>query len=271
MLTLEDLKELLGADALQSFSDSEIEALLEAANSNNQRQIDELIDAAAIASLALLLLLPRPPGIRYVVPIQQYYRGRSPIPDARIQQIIDGQSIRTARATVRNARDLIAGRIDLPQYQEQMAREIMNGHLRLAQVGAGGRRQMRPEHYQQLHDQLYADSIGKGDLLRLQRHVERIRKGELSDAQIIDRARRYGSNTRQAYSNARHTALVMANQQWEAKRSLDPSSRHCEDCPILSTNGQWRPANEVVPVGSGCRCRGNCRCTVEYRRRQLIN
>lgn len=262
--TEEELAELLGIDSLDALNDVELEDLLDEANRDLSRQLSEFIAAAAIASV-LLLLNNRRPGIHYFTPQQQYYRGRSPVSQERINQLVASHRRQTSQRTLRHARDLISKQISLREYHQRMARDIVNGHLRMMQFGTGGRRQMTPAHWRRLQDQLYGDGPGKGDLRRLQRHVERIQAGELSEAQIRDRSRRYGAHTSVSHNNGRWENLIASPGQWEARRRLGANKNHCPDCPAYSTGWQWLPAEDVVPHGVDCRCDGFCNCPWEVR------
>ena len=260
--TQEELTEILGLASLDSLDDAELQALLAEANQDANRQLSEFIAAAAIAS-ALLLLNTRTPGVRYFTPTQQYYRGRSPVSQKRIQELVDAHRRQLSQRTLRHGRDLINDRITLQQYHERMARDIVNGHIRMMEFGAGGRRQLTRRHWKRLREQLYGDGPGRGDLRRLQRYIERIRSGELTEAQIRDRSRRYGANVAPSYENGRHANLI-SGERWEGRRFLDPATRHCPQCPSYERT-DWVPASEIVPVGDACDCRGNCRCRTEFR------
>ncbi len=260
--TEEELAELLGIDSLDSLSQSELEALLDEVNDGLPRQLSEFIAATAIAS-ALVLLNTRGPGVRYFIPREEYYRGRRPVPQQRIDQLVASHRRQASQRTLRHARDLLNNRISLREYHERMARDIVNGHVRMMELGAGGRRRMARGHWARLQEQLYGDGPGRGDLNRLRQHVERIRLGELSDAQIRDRSRRYGANTAPSYQDGRHVSMVQS-ERWEARRSLGNVPRHCPDCPGLQVL-EWTPIDQVTPIGNDCRCRSNCACTLEVR------
>ena len=262
--TEEELAELLGIDSLDSLSQSELEALLDEVNDGLPRQLSEFIAATAIAS-ALVLLNTRGPGVRYFIPREEYYRGRRPVPQQRIDQLVASHRRQVSQRTLQHARDLLNNRISLREYHERMARDIVNGHVRMMELGAGGRKRMTRGHWARLQEQLYGDGPGRGDLNRLRQHVERIRLGELSDAQIRDRSRRYGAHSSVSHNNGRWENLISSPGRWEARRKLGSNVKHCPDCPGYSTGWEWRPAHEVVPHGVDCRCDGFCHCPWETR------
>ena len=268
LYTEKELAELLKLDSLDSLDEAELQALLDEANKDLSRQLSEFITATAIAS-ALLLLNNRRPGIYYFTPQQQYFRGRSPIPESRIQQLINTHRRNTSQRTTRHTRDLLANRISLRDYHQRMARDIVNGHIRMMELGAGGRRQLTRGHWERLREQLYGDGPGRGDLNRLRRHVERIQDGGLTEAQIRDRSRRYGANTAPSYEDGRHIALV-ASGGWEARRFLGNVPKHCPDCPGLQVL-EWSPIDQVTPIGNDCRCHSNCACVLEVRHTNTLD
>lgn len=259
----DDYDELLDAEDIEAFqerNDGAIQDRLDEANEDSSDALERLILA-----IALLDLLRRPTTQTvFLIPEQRFYQGRSPTSETRIRQIVQAEQRRNARRTTKHARDLTAGRISLREYQRRMARDVTNGILRLGQAGAGGRSRFTGRHYRNVYDLLNGDGPGRGELRRLQRHIGRIANGELSEGQILDRSRRYGNNIDSAYEEARHLSYTSDTQRWEARRFLDPSANHCPDCPGYE-EPLWVPAESVVPRAVACRCRGNCRCRVEYR------
>ena len=234
--TEDELSQLLGLDSIANFNEIELEALLSQANKSANRQLSEFIAANLIAS-ALILARNRRPGVFYFKPNEQYYRGRSPVPQQRIDNLVNIHRRTTSQRTLRHGRDLLARRITLGQYHERMTRDIAQGHIRMMELGAGGRRQLTRRHWERLQDQLYGDGPGAGDLRRLQRHVDRIRSGELTEAQLRDRSRRYGTHVGVSYNGARWENLLAEADLWEARRGLGANKNHCVDCPGYDTGG----------------------------------
>lgn len=255
--------ELLDSEDVQAFQDGNdgaIQDRLDEANKDSSDALERLILA-----IALLSLFRRPTTQTvFLIPEQRFYQGRFAISESRIRQIVQAEQRRNSRRTTRHARDLTAGRISLREYQRRMTRDVTNGVLGLGQAGAGGRSRFTGRHYRNVYDLLNGDGPGRGELERLQRHVERIANGELSEGQILDRSRRYGNNIDSAYEEARHLSYTSDIRRWEARRFLDPAANHCPDCPGYE-EPLWVPAESVVPRAVACRCRGNCRCRVEYR------
>lgn len=256
------LSELVGYPLTHPLTNADIEAITAAIAAANSEPspLAELIVAAAILSATALFRNRRP--VAYYVPRGEYYRGRTPYPQERIDALIERERQRVSLRTRQHGQDLINRRITLRQYHERMARDIVNGNIRMMQSGAGGRGRLTRSHLNALQQQLWGDGVGQGSLKALGRHVDRIRRGELSEAQILDRSRRYGANIQGSYYQGQHTGR--SGGRWQARRLLDPSARHCPDCPGLE-HREWGPVDSVTPVGADCRCQGNCRCRVEYR------
>ena len=93
--------------------------------------------------------------------------------------------------------------------------------------------------------------------------TEKTDNEERSEAQ----ARNYGDykarSVRPAFEQARKSILGFIGFN-EGRRFLDPTADHCPDCPNHERL-DWVPIDEIVPVGFDCRCRGRCRCSVQYR------
>lgn len=155
------------------------------------------------------------------------------------------------------------GKMDLATFQSQMATEIKYAHIRASGVGAGGSDRLTKKHY---------GSIGG----RLNNEFTQFLKGfgdavagdQLSEAQIIARAKMYARSLKQTFHASRHITRGQ-DGALEGKRSLDSGAKHCSACPDYDTGGQWVSISEIVPVGTACPCRGNCRCHVEYRNFRL--
>ncbi|NJL03093.1 MAG: hypothetical protein HC910_21930 [Spirulinaceae cyanobacterium SM2_1_0] len=99
----------------------------------------------------------------------------------------------------------------------------------------------------------------------LVRFAEQLRDGKVSEKQALARIRNYGRSPEQAWHQLEH-AKRPKEENWQAKRWLDPQAKHCPDCLRLHTKGQWRAVNLVKPPGQACRCRTRCRCQIAYRR-----
>lgn len=264
--SLDELVALVGADALEPPINTE--AIQEAIREANWRDDALSRFLAATVLLGALSAIPRGDRIYYRRDLGQYtQRGRA-ITQPEIERAI-GQERSNARARMeRYTESMIAGRITLADWQQVMARDIYHSHLRMAQAGAGTAQGLTPRHmtalYQRLTGMPYEGGLGVGELQALERFAQQIRAGELSEAMILARARRYGENIGASYYEAEWTSRVVEGG-WEAIRRLT-GFNHCPECPEYQVL-EWTPVENVVPPGVACSCRANCQCTWVLRRR----
>lgn len=189
------------------------------------------------------------------------YRGENGrfVARAEVLRLLDGEAARLEVRLRGHARLLTTNRISLSEFQARMAEDLKLSHLRSAALGSGGRKGLSNRHFgkvgQELKEQ-YQFLRGFGDA---------IAAGELSEAQILARAKSYGISTRTAFFEAEKITR-QENGFNLGKRTLDPQASHCPDCLRYSTNGQWVPIEQIVPPGVNCQCRGRCRCSVAFKR-----
>lgn len=178
-------------------------------------------------------------------------------------------------------RDLVMGELngDVARYRTkaaQLAERLANGEISNAKFSSELRDLLKPMLTR-------SSALGAGGMAELQgsqlgtlgagtraaygslRYLtQQISRGELTPAQIRERAGRIGNH---AYAHF-HRAEQLSRAQggfslgW---RRLDPGSKHCPDCPTYATDG-WVSISEIVPVGDGCVCNGRCRCAISYRK-----
>lgn len=274
VLTAEELAELAEITGVEPPYDEEDIAALSATLDRINRENHPLSDLiAAFTALTLAAILLRGLDAIGFIPVQQqYYRGRRRITEGEIARRIARYQARSEGLVNRWTDDLINGRISLTEWQRRVSDRVIRDHINMVQLGAGGRRNISARHLQNLNNRLRRGmgrgGLGTPELEALERFARQIKNGELSEAQIRNRARRYARNTRASYEESRHTSLTQQGG-WLAMRQLDPAAQHCRECPDYETRGQFLPASEVVPVGVACSCRANCRCTVVYRKVNL--
>ncbi len=94
-----------------------------------------------------------------------------------------------------------------------------------------------------------------------------VAKGELTEKRIIYRAGLYANSSTAAFYKSEQISRIenRGSKILLAKRSLAGGVAHCLDCPALSTNGQWLPAEQVTLPTRKCVCRSRCKCTISYR------
>lgn len=264
--TLDELEEIVGVDALQDPIDTE-ELQRQISEANRQPSIltPLLLAAVFLAGSAIV----QGDRLSYRLETAQYIRASGdPVPPWQIEQWINEERRQASARMERRSRLLLNGRISLEVWQRNQAQDIYYSHLRMVQAGAGTAAEIRPRHLQRLYERLHGmpheGGLGVGEMQALGRFARQIRAGELSEAMILARSRRYGENVGASYYEADHVSRV-ADGTWEGFRRLDPAADHCPECPAYATAG-WVPADQIVAKGERCSCRAACRCNVAWRR-----
>ena len=179
-----------------------------------------------------------------------------------ILNLIDREVSATEAKLVQTTQRLIAGQINLSQWQSAVATEIKESHIRAAILSAGGKEQMTRQLYGSLGQRL------QSQYRYLNGFAQQLLQGEMSEARALWRSRLYGNSLRESFFRVEQ--LKKQNEGFNvAKRNLDSQAEHCSDCPSYSTNGHWLPVSLVTPPGNNCACRSRCRCSIQYAK--LIN
>ncbi len=177
-----------------------------------------------------------------------------------ILRLVDEEAARLATRMQAHARNLVGGGIDLSTFQKRAAEDLKLSAIRSTILGSGGKSQTTA-----------AAHGATGRLLRdqyqfLDGFARDLAAGKLTKSQAIARAGLYGASTRSSF----HAAEKIARGREgfvEAKRSLDPQSRHCTSCLEFDTKGQWLPISQVTSPSVNCLCRSHCRCVISFRKR----
>jgi hypothetical protein len=147
-----------------------------------------------------------------------------------------------------------SGTITQSAAQTETQRELTLAHRMMAALAVGGLRQITTHEQARTEERIREQ---KSFLIRF------YTQGPfLSDAQAVARISQYAGATYGTYQEARRASHAESGKD-EARRVLDPSADHCEDCLILAER-DWVPIGELVPIGES-QCGANCRCDVEYR------
>jgi hypothetical protein len=189
---------------------------------------------------------------RYHDPVTGRFVGRA--------EVLQQTFLEEARLKTRlqgHTRLLLAGKIDLPEWQTRFAQSIKESHLRMSALGAGGKDKLSNAHFGSVGGILrkeysYLDNFAKG-----------IENGEFSEKYILARAGLYAASTRRSFFKGEQISRAIAGVTL-AKRVLDSQSKHCNDCPAYFTP-DWTPIENIVVPGEACACGGRCRCTIIYK------
>ncbi len=153
--------------------------------------------------------------------------------------------------------------IDLERFQTEVAIRIKRHHLQVAGLASGGIDRLNRTHFVDIRDRL--DTEFTTFLFAFGNWLESIASQKKDFTRnIVNRAIRYAASVARSFFSSQKITRSQDGAN-EAKRRLDPRAQHCRQCPNYDTGGRWIPIDRVVPVGEQCDCRGNCRCTVEYR------
>ncbi len=164
-----------------------------------------------------------------------------------------------------------SGKISLAQFQAEMSGQIKTSLIQSASIASGGKKRINREIKRALQSRL------RNRFRYLRNFAEEIERGKIPPEKILSRTRSYSESYRATFYDAekRMRKDLGFNQ---ARRWLDPGAKHCEDCLRHTTEGRWKPIEEVVSPGNNCRCHGRCRCFIAYRRfvdaataRRLLN
>jgi hypothetical protein len=142
------------------------------------------------------------------------------------------------------------------EWQIAMQAEIKQAHRAMAVLAKGGKAEMGPRDWGRVGQKIAAQNA------YLLRFGAEIASGQVSEAQLPNRAQMYADAAYATYQNS--VALrERSSGVRTARRVLDTGAQHCEDCPPLAALG-WVPIDELVPIGA-TDCQVNCRCTIEYQ------
>ena len=176
---------------------------------------------------------------------------------ARISAIIESDRRFLERKIKSQTEQLIKNEITVFQWERSIQSQLKESHLKLAALGAGGKKGITPRHRGQLGAAL------RQEYNRLFDFRKEIQAGRLSEKQILQRAKFYSRSVSQSYYRSQQLSRAMGGATL-AKRTLDPTAKHCPECPTYVTKG-FIPIEQVIPAGTKCSCHGNCKCRVTYR------
>lgn len=226
--------------------------------------LNEFVMAPVVFGVSLLTS-----GLVYDVITKRFYRDGIPVEESEILAAIDLHR-RRSRVDLRVwTQQLINGTITVERWAELTTNRILDDHLLMVEVGAGDRSLITAAHLSRLQQRLstgMADANaakGTAEMVAIAGLIAALVAGTISLKMALARAERYAVNAKASYHEARHVTMMQSGML--AMRRLDPTSVHCPQCPAYDTGNEFIPAEDVVPVGEACDCRGNCRCTVIYR------
>lgn len=175
---------------------------------------------------------------------------------AEVLEVADNEVSRLEVRLMAHGRLLNSRKIDIAEFQTRMALSLKESHLRMAMLGAGGKKQMDAKQYGYVGQQL------RKQYEFLYQFGQMLEGGTLTEEQILRRAKSYAKSANLAFRKAEFVARGEAG--FYAKRLLDPQASHCAEC-ISYQRLEWTLVNLVVPPGINCSCGGRCRCRLVFR------
>lgn len=161
--------------------------------------------------------------------------------------------------------NLADGRIDISTFQRLMAQDIKDSHIRMAAMGAGGNTRLTKRAYASIGGRLKDEYVNY--LYKFGQDLADP-SNNYSKQYIIWRSKLYARSPKQSFHAIRHITLQQ-DGDFEGLRYLDESAKHCAQCPGYVTTG-YVDLSRIVPVGTRCDCRGNCKCKIKIRPKLII-
>lgn len=189
---------------------------------------------------------------RYISP-----RGRF-VSIERIRGELDRFITTTTNLMEASSRSLIAGEINLAQWQANMMVLTKDVNLAGAALESGGWYGMGPSEFGRAGQKI------RGEYGFLNNFANEIESGvQRLDGTLVNRSRLYGEQGRVTYYDfARATAIA---EGFDEERSKLTPSESCEKCVSEDARG-WQPIGDIVPIGDRT-CLSNCNCFMQYRKK----
>jgi hypothetical protein len=146
------------------------------------------------------------------------------------------------------------GRITLSAWRIEMRAAIKNVHIWSAVLAEGGWSQFTPSKWGRL------GAVVRREYAFLERLVQQIRAGDVSEARLLERERLYLEHGRATYHKFERDVQRGTGMIFE--RSVLGVADHCTECLAEAGRG-WVPIGALVPIGER-QCLSNCRCSIAY-------
>jgi hypothetical protein len=182
-----------------------------------------------------------------------------------LRRVLDGVLADAAQYVAEATRNLIAGNIDLAQWQAIMMDAIRSGHITAAALAAGGYAELL--YGIEIHDSAVAP---QAMIVRNTEEEVRRQYGFLAVflallaagtvARAVGRAMLYPHAARGWFHELERFGRLLRG--YTEERRVLGVAEHCSDC--IEWAGTWAPLGTLPRIGSS-QCRTNCKCHFEYR------
>lgn len=149
------------------------------------------------------------------------------------------------------------GKLSVPKFQAQMAKELKNAHTTAFVLAKGGRKQVTKKEWLELARRM------KSEYKYLEKFSKDIpRKINDRDGRIASRAAMYGNAVIGTYENAVREREKSAGMIYE-RRKLGATKNPCAVCISEQSRG-WVELGKLRKIGDSP-CKSNCGCEFEFR------
>jgi hypothetical protein len=156
---------------------------------------------------------------------------------------------------------LIDRKITVAAWEEQTRNGLRRLHTYQYFLGIGGEGNFTPSDRGVLNNKL------KQEWGYLRKFAEKINNGEFSEAQFLNNANLYVSNTNTTYQLAAYKSHSRAGYRWE--RRIRTKTESCTECLYYELLG-WRTIGNLPHPGQDCSCRANCGCYKEFSKADFM-
>jgi hypothetical protein len=175
------------------------------------------------------------------------------IPYAYVRGAVDAVADDTKARLLKQTNSYLQKKTSFAAWASESEDLIRKSLVASGQIAAGGRAQMNA---------VLNGRLGAAVKFHLQKFREfglAIERGELSDAQILERISMYADATVAVFEGMR--LGVMLDAGFTEARTILAAAKHCDDCPKLVN---WMPIENYPPPGTRA-CLTRCRCGSEFR------
>jgi hypothetical protein len=183
-------------------------------------------------------------------------RGRF-VSESAVRSVIDDVADAASSRMQAASEALLDGRMSLGAWQAEMQATVKLAHSAAAVIANGGAESMTFSAW---------GSVGqtvRSEYGYLRQFAEQIASGEQPlNGSLTARAAQYGQASRSHFERVRGDG--QRRRGYLSCRNVLHAGESCSQCKAQSARG-WVATGSLVPVGQRI-CRGNCKCSIAYRR-----
>ncbi len=179
--------------------------------------------------------------------------------DRDVREIAGKAVDKTVEAIRRVSNRYSDGQITMEQWRDQVAEEILDGHIQQYLLGRGGIGHMTDADWRTI------DELVDRQYTYLERFSDASVAGRITGGAIALRASLYGMAVRAAYAAA--VAAGAVGLKRESRWLMSPDKEHCPDCLQYASLGWQKIGVLPVPLSAeaNTECLSRCGCFLEYR------